>query len=160
MLGARRRDDHLAVVFARISHVRFRTAEIAFGDCSLPIVRDARLRECELRRSYEAPTSEIEQRRCCISRNHSPTVESYSRSWSESRDGLVSNAQFDAGTILMIGHRATFYSLEHLLTGDTSRSGDVTLGHGSQAGPIAAFLRARARSRVPPPRGAPRSFPQ
>jgi broad specificity phosphatase PhoE len=47
MLGARRREDHLALVFSSDLSRSFRTAEIAFGDRSLPIIRDARLRECD-----------------------------------------------------------------------------------------------------------------
>src|SRR4026207_251335 len=63
MLGARRRDEHLAVVFCSDLTRSFRTAEIAFGDRSLPIVRDARLRECNYGDLTRRPTSEIESQR-------------------------------------------------------------------------------------------------
>ena len=95
-LGARRRDDHLAVVFCSDLSRSFRTAEIAFGDRSLPIVRDARLRECDL--------------------DPFPNGESYQQvvdrvsGWL--REAL---ADIDAGTVLIIGHRATHYAIEHLL---------------------------------------------
>src|SRR5688500_5909737 len=62
-LGARRRADHLAAVFCSDLARSFRTAEIAFGDRSLPIVRDARLRECDYGDLTRHPVSAIEQRR-------------------------------------------------------------------------------------------------
>ena len=116
MLGARRRDDHLAVVFCSDLTRAFRTAEIAFGDCSHPIVRDARLRECDYGDLTRRPTSEIEQRRLLHLAEPFPNGESYQQVV-ERVSGWLSEVmrQFDAGTILMIGHRATFYSLEHLL---------------------------------------------
>ena len=40
-LGGRRRDDQVALVFCSDLSRSFRTAEIAFGGRSLPIVRDA-----------------------------------------------------------------------------------------------------------------------
>src|SRR5215510_13708480 len=58
-LGARRRDDHLAVVFCSDLSRSYRTAEIAFGDRSLPIIRDARLRECDYGDLTRWPTSAI-----------------------------------------------------------------------------------------------------
>ena len=45
-LGARRRDDELAVVFVPDLQRAVETAEIAFAGSGLPVVRDARLREC------------------------------------------------------------------------------------------------------------------
>jgi broad specificity phosphatase PhoE len=91
---------------ARISHVRF----------APPIVRDARLRECDYGDLTRRPTSEIEQRRLLHLADPFPNGESYQQVV-DRVSGWLSEVmrQFDAGTILMIGHRATFYSLEHLL---------------------------------------------
>src|SRR4029450_10868916 len=58
-LGARRRGDNLAAVFCSDLLRSFRTAEIAFGDRALPIVRDARLRECHYGDLTRHPISEI-----------------------------------------------------------------------------------------------------
>ncbi len=116
MLGARRRGDHLAVAFCSDLTRSFRTAEIAFGDRSLPIVRDARLRECDYGDLTRRPRSEIEQRRLLHLVDPFPNGESYQQVVDRVA-GWLSQAmgQFDAGTVLMIGHRATFYALEHLL---------------------------------------------
>ena len=115
-LGARRRDDHLAVVFCSDLSRSFRTAEIAFGDRSLPIVRDARLRECDYGDLTRHPTAEIEQERAVHLLDPFPSGESYQQvvdrvsGWL--REAL---ADIDADTVLIIGHRATHYALEHLL---------------------------------------------
>jgi len=46
-LGKRRRDDGIAVVFTSDLGPALETAEIAFAGSSLPLVADARLRECD-----------------------------------------------------------------------------------------------------------------
>lgn len=116
MLGARRREDPLAVVFSSDLSRSFRTAEIAFGDGSLPIIRDARLRECDYGDLTRRPTSEIEQRRVMHLVDPFPNGESYQQVV-DRVSGWLGEAMrhIDAGTVLMIGHRATFYALEHLL---------------------------------------------
>jgi len=115
-LGARRRDDQLAVVFCSDLSRSFRTAEIAFGDRSLPIIRDARLRECDYGDLTRQPTSEIEQRRLLHLVDPFPNGESYQQV-ADRVSGWLSEAlqNRDAGTVLIIGHRATYYALEHLL---------------------------------------------
>jgi broad specificity phosphatase PhoE len=118
MLGARRRDDHLAVVFCSDLTRSFRTAEIAFSDRSLAIVRDARLRECDYGDLTRRPTSEIEQQRLQHLVDPFPNGESYQQVV-ERVSGWLGEVgqQFEGCTLLIIGHRATFYALEHLLNG-------------------------------------------
>jgi broad specificity phosphatase PhoE len=119
-LGARRRDDHLAVVFCSDLARSFRTAEIAFGDRSLPIVRDARLRECDYGDLTRRPASEIEHRRVQHLVNPFPNGESYQHVVDRVSGWLgEATSDLDAGAVLVIGHRATFYALEHLLNGVT-----------------------------------------
>jgi broad specificity phosphatase PhoE len=119
-LGTRRRDDHLAVVFCSDLSRSFRTAEIAFGDRSLPIIRDARLRECDYGDLTRQPTSAIEQRRVLHLVDPFPNGESYQQVVDRVSGWLGEALQYsDAGTVLVIGHRATHYALEHLLNGVT-----------------------------------------
>jgi broad specificity phosphatase PhoE len=115
-LGVRRRDDHLAAVFCSDLARSFRTAEIAFGDGSLPIARDPRLRECDYGDLTRRPTSEIDQRRLLHLADPFPGGESYQQVVNRVSGWLrETSSQFDSCTILVIGHRATFYALEHLL---------------------------------------------
>jgi broad specificity phosphatase PhoE len=115
-LGARRRDDQLAVVFCSDLSRSFRTAKIAFGDRSLPIIRDARLRECDYGDLARQPASEIEQRRLLHLVDPFPNGESYQQVVDRVSEWLSEALQdLGAGTVLIIGHRATYYALEHLL---------------------------------------------
>ena len=116
MLGARRRYDQFAAVFCSDLIRSFRTAEIAFGGRPLPIVRDGRLRECDYGRLTRCPTSEIEQRRALHVTTPFPDGESYQQVVDRVSGWLDDvRQQFDTCTVLVIGHRATFYALEHLL---------------------------------------------
>jgi len=116
MLGARRRDDQFAAIYCSDLTRSFRTAEIAFADRSLPIVRDARLRECHYGDLTRRPVSEIEQRRVRHIADPFPNGESYEHVVNRISDWLhEETARFHDGTVLVIGHRATFYALEHLL---------------------------------------------
>lgn len=119
-LGARRRDDLLAVVFCSDLSRSFRTAEIAFGDRSMTIIRDARLRECDYGDLTRQPTSAIEARRLRHLVEPFPNGESYQQVVERVGGWLAESTRyFDAGTVLVIGHRATHYALEHLLNGVT-----------------------------------------
>lgn len=120
VLGARRRDDHLAAIFCSDLSRSFRTAEIAFADLPVLIVRDARLRECDYGDLTRQPATEIEPRRVRHLVDPFPNGESYQQVV-DRVSGWLSEVtpQFDATTVLVIGHRATFYALEHLFRGST-----------------------------------------
>jgi len=119
-LGARRRDDRLAVVFCSDLARSFRTAEIAFGDRSRPIVRDARLRECDYGDLTRRPAPEIEELRLRHLVEPFPNGESYQQVVERVSAWLCEAVQqVETGTALVVGHRATFYALEHLLNGVT-----------------------------------------
>jgi broad specificity phosphatase PhoE len=119
-LGTRRRDDRLATVFCSDLSRSFRTAEIAFGDRGVPIVRDARLRECHYGDLTRRPAAEIELRRTQHLLRPFPNGESYQQVVDRVSAWLDETARrFEAGTVLVIGHRATFYALECLLDGST-----------------------------------------
>jgi broad specificity phosphatase PhoE len=122
MLGWRRRDDQLAAVFCSDLTRSVRTAEIAFGGRSLPIIRDTRLRECDYGDLTRRPISEIESQRLLHLVDPFPNGESYQQVVDRVAGWLRDTVRLcDGGTILVIGHRATFYSLEHLLTRVTLR---------------------------------------
>jgi broad specificity phosphatase PhoE len=121
-LGGRRSDTDLAAVFCSDLSRSFRTAEIAFQDRPIPIVRDARLRECNYGALTRRPAAEIEECRATFISEPFPSGESY-----QQVAGRVSawlgeiRTTFAGRTILVVGHRATFYALEHLIR-------DVPLG--------------------------------
>ena len=115
-LGARRRDDDLAAVFCSDLIRSFRTAEIAFGDRALQIIRDARLRECDYGAFTRLSALEIEERRARHVATPFPNGESYEQVVGRVAAWLTEVATTFAGrTVLVIGHRATFYALEHII---------------------------------------------
>lgn len=115
-LGARRRDDDLAAVFCSDLARAVRTAEIAFGGRGIEIVRDPRLRECNYGTFTRHPLGSVELRRRLHVTAPFPRGESYQQvvgrvsAWL----GEVA-AKFPGRTVLVVGHRATFYALEHLV---------------------------------------------
>jgi 2,3-bisphosphoglycerate-dependent phosphoglycerate mutase len=120
MLGERRRDDDVAAVFCSDLARSFRTAEIAFADRPLRIVRDARLRECDYGDLTRRPTAEVDSQRLRHLVEPFPNGESYQQAVERVSAWLGDVTQeVGAGSILVIGHRATFYALEHLLKGVT-----------------------------------------
>jgi 2,3-bisphosphoglycerate-dependent phosphoglycerate mutase len=118
LLGDRRRDDDLAAIFCSDLTRAFRTAEIAFGDRAVPIVRDARLRECDYGAFTRRSTLEIEARRAAHVSIPFANGESYEQVVERVSAWLTEvTTRFSGRTVLVIGHRATLYALEHLVGG-------------------------------------------
>jgi broad specificity phosphatase PhoE len=117
-LGERRRDGALDAVYCSDSTRAWRTAELAFGGRRVPIVRDARLRECDYGELTRAPAAAVEHARRQHVLEPFPGGESYTQVVDRVRDWLADAvARHVGGTVLVIGHRATFFALEHLVHG-------------------------------------------
>jgi len=115
-LGARHRDDDLAAVFCSDLSRSVRTAEIAFRERGVPIRRDSRLRECHYGAMTRRPAVEIDERRAASVTAPFPDGESYQQVVDRVSAWLAETmAAFRGKTVLVIGHRATFYALEHLV---------------------------------------------
>ena len=93
----------------------WRTAEIAFGGTGIPIVRDARLRECHYGEWDRAPHSRIVAERLRHIDAPFPGGQSYLQVTDAVQSCLADHR--DVEILLIIGHRATWYALEHLLNG-------------------------------------------
>jgi broad specificity phosphatase PhoE len=115
-LGVRRRNDNLAAVFCSDLTRAVRTAEVAFGDRAVPIIPDPRLRECDYGSLTRYPAGEIELRRPGHITEPFPEGESYQEVVERTAAWLAdATPQFTGRPVLVVGHRATFYALEHLL---------------------------------------------
>lgn len=115
-LGERRRHDAFAAVYCSDLARAVRTAEIAFGGRGIPIVRDARLRECDYGALSRHPAADIEARRANHVTLPFPGGESYEECVARVSTWLADARVAHPGRdLLVIGHRATFYALEHLL---------------------------------------------
>lgn len=115
-LGRRRRDDDIAVVFTSDLGRAVETAEIAFGASTIPIHTDWRLRECNYGDLNGQPLSRFEgepPRRIDVPY---PNGESYRQVVERVRDFLGDlSVELDGKRIVVIGHAATRWALEHLL---------------------------------------------
>jgi len=117
-LGERRRDDGLAAVFTSDLRRAIETAEIAFAECDLPVHQDWRLRECDYGEWNGMPSAQLEAERPQRIDDPYPGGESYRQvvaRMEEFLDELV--PLFDGTRVLVIGHSATRWALDHVLGG-------------------------------------------
>jgi broad specificity phosphatase PhoE len=118
-LGARRRDDGIAVVYSSDLGRAVETAEIAFGGSGLPVHLDARLRECnygELNGMPSARLAEEVPRR--IDKPY-PGGESYRQVVERVREFLDElPPELEGERILLVSHAAPRWALQHLLGGE------------------------------------------
>jgi broad specificity phosphatase PhoE len=117
-LGERRREDPPAAVYCSDLLRAHRTARIAFDGSGVAIVSDPRLRECDYGALTRHPVAEVEALRATHIRTPFPDGESYEGVTRRVEAWLRRAARAHHGaTLLVVGHRATFYALEHLLNG-------------------------------------------
>jgi broad specificity phosphatase PhoE len=117
-LGARRRGDRLAAVFTSDLGRAVETAEIAFADGGVPIYRDARLRECNYGDLNGLPGDLVAAEQADHIDAPFTGGESYAEAVERVRSFLYDLARaWDGSRVLVIGHAATRWSLDHLLRG-------------------------------------------
>ena len=115
-LGRRRRADGIDLVLTSDLHRAVRTADIGFDGTGLPVRTDVRLREVDYGDLTGAPFSVVHpQRRSRVDRPY-PGGQSY-RDVVAGVDELLGElrAGYDGARVLVVGHAATRYALDHLL---------------------------------------------
>jgi 2,3-bisphosphoglycerate-dependent phosphoglycerate mutase len=117
-LGARRHDDDIAVVFCSDLRRAEQTAEIAFVDTHIPILRDWRLRECDYGRWNGADRATVHGERRQFTDRPYPGGESWRQAVARVATFLPGVApRWRGGRVLVIGHIATKWALDHALLG-------------------------------------------
>ncbi len=117
-LGDRRRGDNVAAVFTSDLGRAVKTARIAFGGSGLPIHQDSRLRECNYGVLNGMPVRQLEAQRSRHIDEPFPSGESYRQVVGRVQDFLKDvSRQWDGKRIVVIGHSATRWALDHLLCG-------------------------------------------
>lgn len=112
-LGLRYKISNISIVYCSDLQRSFETAEIAFRTRDISIIRDYRLREWNYGDFNGHPASEIEEMKPSYISNPFPGGESLS-------DAVKRISYFvqlllkKHENILIIGHRAVYYTLEHL----------------------------------------------
>jgi broad specificity phosphatase PhoE len=117
-LGKRRRADGLAAVFTSDLGRAVETAETAFAQTGIPIYRDARLRECNYGDLNGLPGDLVAAEQAQHLEVPFDGGESYLEAVERVRSFLYDLAHaWDGARVLVIGHAATRWSLDHLLLG-------------------------------------------
>jgi 2,3-bisphosphoglycerate-dependent phosphoglycerate mutase len=117
-LGARRRDDGIDAVFASDLRRASETASLAFEGAAIPILLDWRLRECDYGRLTRQPAADMHRDRLRYLDSPYPGGESWRAAIMRVGRFLDDVPLRWAGTrVLVIGHVATRWALDHLLRG-------------------------------------------
>jgi 2,3-bisphosphoglycerate-dependent phosphoglycerate mutase len=121
-MGKRRRADGIAAVFTSDLRRAAETAEIAFGDTDIPILYDWRLRECDFGARNGSPAAEIGRDRLDYCDRPYPGGESHRQAIQRAAGFLADLPTRWAGLrVMLIGHRATYRALEHVINRLTVR---------------------------------------
>lgn len=116
-MGKRHENETFAAIFCSDLQRSYKTAEIAFED-KFPIIKDARLRECDYGDLTQHPKSEVDSEKPNRITTPFPNGESYEDTAKRMKEFLEDlSKKYDGKKIMIIGHRATQYGLEHWLKG-------------------------------------------
>lgn len=118
-MGERYKDDHFDAIFCSDLQRSYKSAEIAFGN-KFPIIRDARLNECDYGDMTQHPSSEVDPEKLRRINIPFPNGESYEQTSVRMKsflEDLLKN--YNGKRVMIIGHRATQYGIEHWIKGLT-----------------------------------------
>lgn len=117
-LGDRRRGDGLDAVFSSDLRRARETAELAFADQPTPLFLDWRLRECNYGDRNGEPSDRHARERSLHLDDPYPRGESWRQAVDRTKGLLDDLAELRPGQrVLLIGHVATRWTLEHHLDG-------------------------------------------
>jgi len=116
-MGERHKSDKFEAIFCSDLQRSYKSAEIAFGN-KFPIIKDARLRECDYGDFTRKSSEQIDAEKLKRIEMPFPNGESYTETTARIKNflgDLLKN--YDGKRVIMIGHRATQYGLENLIKG-------------------------------------------
>jgi broad specificity phosphatase PhoE len=116
VLRTRYAGQHFDIVFTSDTQRAYDTACLIFADRPISILQDARLRECDYGIFEGRPREEMEQARLSAIGTPFPQGESYAQVAVRMRSFLAQlAAERDGQRIMLVGHAATLWMLEHWL---------------------------------------------
>lgn len=113
-LGERYKDESFDAIFCSELQRSYKTAEIAFEGRNFKIIKDKRLRECNYGDLTRQSSEEVEAEKGNRIAEPFPNGESYKQTAERMKsflEYLLKN--YDGKKVMIIGHRATQYGLEH-----------------------------------------------
>jgi broad specificity phosphatase PhoE len=122
-LGQRRRSDNIDAIYVSDLGRALETVRIAFDGSAIPVVVDARLRECNYGLLNGAASTVVAQQRAQHIEMPWPEGESYVDVVSRTKDfldDLMHNR--DGQRVLVVAHSANRWALQHLLEGRDLRT--------------------------------------
>ena len=113
-MGERYKNENLDAIFCSDLQRSYKSAEIAFAGRDVPIIKDARLRECDYGDLTLHPSEEVKKEKPSRISTSFPNGESYNQT-SERIKGFLNDLieNYDGKKVMVVGHRATQYGLEH-----------------------------------------------
>ncbi len=116
-MGERYKDDSFDAVFCSDLQRAYKSAEIGFGE-KWPIIKDARLRECDYGDLTQHPSEEVDAEKPKRITEAFPNGESYEQTTARMKAFLQDLFRdYNDKRVMIIGHRATQYGLDHLING-------------------------------------------
>lgn len=116
-MGERYNDAHFDAIFCSDLQRAYKSAEIAFDD-KFPIVKDVRLRECDYGDLTQHSSTRVDVEKPKRIHEPFPNGESYEQTSARMKAFLQDLLRdYDGKRVMIIGHRATQYGLEHWIKG-------------------------------------------
>jgi 2,3-bisphosphoglycerate-dependent phosphoglycerate mutase len=117
-LGRRRKDDGITAVFSSDLARAVQTASFAFGQSAIPVLHDWRLRECDYGTRNGMPAAELHADRLEHLDRPYPAGESWRQAVTRVGRFLTDlPLRWNGCRVLVIGHVATRWSLDHFING-------------------------------------------
>ena len=117
-LGQRRKDEHFDAVFCSDLKRSYHTAEIAFKNRDIKIIKDKRLNEVDYGDLEHHPNGEIYKVRADYINKPFPNGESYQQCMERMKDFIDQlEKNYKGKKVMITGHSGTQYRLEHWING-------------------------------------------
>jgi alpha-ribazole phosphatase/probable phosphoglycerate mutase len=114
-MGERYKNEKFDVIFCSDLKRSYKSAEIAFGD-KFPIIKDARLRECDYGDFTQKPSEIVDKEKINRIDVPFPNGESHKEATERMKSFLNDiKKDYKGKRIMIIGHRATQYGLENII---------------------------------------------
>ena len=116
-MGERYKDEQFDAIFCSDLQRAYKSAEIGFGS-RFPIIQDKRLRECDYGDMTQKPSGDVDAQKPKRISVPFPNGESYEQTAERMKSFLQDLLRnYDNRRVMIIGHRATQYGLEHWIKG-------------------------------------------